>query len=49
MGRGIRRLVSLFEHIDNIIAEADHRIQVEHHGSQVPEPSNEEEMEARLA
>lgn len=49
MGRGIRRLVSLFEHMDTIIAEADYRIQVEYDGSQFPEPSNEEEVETRLA
>ena len=49
MGRGIRRLVSLFEPIDAIIAEADFRIQVEDHGSQVPDPRTEEEIEAKLA
>lgn len=49
MGRGIRRLVSLFEPIDNIIAEADYRIQVENDGSQFPEPCNANEREAKLA
>ncbi len=44
MGRGIRRLVSLFEPIDAIIAEADYRIQVENDGSQVPEPITEEQI-----
>lgn len=47
-GRGIRRLVSLFEPIDSIIAEADYRIQVENDGSQFPLPCNAEEVEAKL-
>ncbi len=48
MGRGIRRLVTLFEPIDTIIAEADYRIQVEYDGSQVPEPCTEKEILAKL-
>lgn len=46
MGRGIRRLVSLFEPVDDIITEADFRIQ---NGSQLPEPHTADEIEARLA
>jgi hypothetical protein len=48
-GRGIRRLVSLFEPIEAIIAEADYRIQVENDGSQFPEPRTADEVEKKLA
>jgi len=47
MGRGIRRLVSLFEPIDAIIAEADYRLEVEKDGSQVPEPYTENQILAK--
>lgn len=49
MGRGIRRLISLFEPIDAIIAEADYRIQVESDGSQFPDPITDEDVEKKFA
>ncbi len=49
MGRGIWRLVSLFESIDSIIAEADYRIQVEADGSQFPGSITVEDVEKKFA
>jgi hypothetical protein len=49
MGRGIRRLISLFESIDTLIAEADYRLQVENDGSQMPEPSTVDEFVQKTA
>ena len=47
MGRGIRRLVSLFEPIDAIVAEADYHLQVEKDGSQFPQPYTDDQVEAK--
>jgi hypothetical protein len=47
MGRGIRRLVSLFEPIDAIVAKADYRLQVEKDGSQFPQPYTDDQVEAK--
>ena len=49
MGRGIRRLVSLFEPLDAIINEADSRLQAEADGGELPEPTTDEEGEAHEA
>jgi len=49
MGRGIRRLISLFESLETIINEADNRLQAEADGQEPPEPTNDEEVEAREA
>jgi len=49
MGRGIRRLISLFESIDALIVEADYRLQVENDGSQLPEPSTIVEIVQKTA
>lgn len=48
MGRGIRRLVSLFQPIDALVAEADYRIQVENDGSQFPSPITDEDVEKKF-
>ncbi len=49
MGRGIRRLVSLFESVDGIINEADRRIQAEADGHEPIVPTTDEEIEERDA
>jgi hypothetical protein len=51
MGRGIRRLISLFESLEAIINEADNRLQAEADGRvTVPmEPTTDEEIEAHEA
>ena len=46
MGRGIRRLVSLFESLDVIINEADNRLQAEADGRVPLQPTTDEEIEA---
>lgn len=46
MGRGIRRLVSLFESLDAIINEADNRLQAEADGQVPLQPTTDEEIEA---
>jgi hypothetical protein len=46
MGRGIRRLISLFEPLEMIINEADTRLQAEADGRESPEPITDEEVEA---
>jgi hypothetical protein len=48
MGRGIRRLISLFESLEAIINEADHRLQAEADGV-LQEPTTDEEVEAHEA
>ena len=45
MGRGIRRLISLFESLEAIINEADHCLQAEADGDP-QEPTTDEEDEA---
>jgi hypothetical protein len=49
MGRGIRRLISLFESLEAIINEADNRLQAEAEGQESPEPTNDEEVETHEA
>ena len=49
MGRGIRRLISLFESVDGIINEADRRIQAEADGHEPNVPTTDEEIEERDA
>ena len=49
MGRGIRRLVSLFESVDGIINEADRRIQAEADGHEPIVPTTDEEIEEQDA
>ena len=49
MGRGIRRLVSLFESVDGIINEADRRIQAEADGHEPIVPTTDDEIEERDA
>lgn len=49
MGRGIRRLISLFEPLETIITEADNRLQAEVDGREPPEPTTNEEVEAHEA
>jgi hypothetical protein len=49
MGRGIRRLVSLFEPLEWIINEADNRLQAEADGQEPPEPTTDEEIEENEA
>jgi hypothetical protein len=55
MGRGIRRLISLFEPLEMIINEADNRLQADNHlqaeadGRELPEPTTDEEVEAHEA
>ena len=44
MGRGIRRLVSLFESVDGIINEADRRIQAEADGHEPMVPTTDEQI-----
>ncbi len=46
MGRGIRRLVSLFESLVAIITEADTRLQAEADGQDLSAPTTDEEVEA---
>jgi hypothetical protein len=46
MGRGVRRLISLFESLEVIILEADNRLQAEVDGQVPPEPITDEELEA---
>ena len=46
MGRGIRRLVSLFDTLETIIHEADNRLQAEADGEDLSPPATEEEVEA---
>ncbi len=48
MGRGIRRLISLFESLEAIINEADNRLQAEADG-RVTVPTTDEEIEAHEA
>jgi hypothetical protein len=49
MGRGIRRLISLFESLEMIIAEADNRLQAEADGQELSPPTTDEEVEAHEA
>ena len=49
MGRGIRRLVSLFESVDGIINEADRRVQAEADGHEPIVPTTDEEIEEQDA
>jgi hypothetical protein len=49
MGRGIRRLISLFESVDEIINEADRRIQAESDGHEPVVPTTDEESEEQEA
>jgi hypothetical protein len=49
MGRGIRRLISLFEPLEAIINEADNHLQAKADGRESPEPTTEEEAEAHEA
>jgi hypothetical protein len=49
MGRGIRRLVSLFESLELIINEADNRLQAEADDHEPPEPTTSEEIEEKEA
>ena len=49
MGRGIRRLISLFESLEAIINEADNRLQAEADGQEPPEPTDNEEVEMHEA
>ena len=49
MGRGIRRLISLFEPLETIINEANDRLQAEVDGREPLEPTTNEEAEAREA
>jgi len=49
MGRGIRRLISLFESLETIITEADDRIQGEADGQELSPPTTDEEVEAHEA
>ncbi len=44
MGRGIRRLISLFDSLEAIINEADNRLQAEADGA-AQEPTTDEEIE----
>ena len=46
MGRGIRRLISLFESLEMIIAEADNRLQAEADGQELSPLTTNEEIEA---
>ena len=48
MGRGIRRLISLFEPLEAIINEADNRLQAETDGPDPPDPpdATDEDVEA---
>jgi hypothetical protein len=46
MGRGIRRLISLFESLETIITEADNHIQGEADGQELSPPTTDEEVEA---
>jgi len=48
MGRGIRRLISLFESLEAIINEADNRFQAEADGV-AQEPTTDEEIEEHEA
>jgi len=48
MGRGIRRLISLFEPLEAIINEADNHLQAEADGV-TQEPTTDEEVEAHEA
>jgi hypothetical protein len=49
MGRGIRRLISLFDPLEAIINEADSRLQAEADGREPPEPTTDEEVDAHEA
>lgn len=49
MGRGIRRLVSLFDSLETIINEADTRLQAEADGQELSPPTTDEEVEAHEA
>lgn len=49
MGRGIRRLVSLFDSLETIINEADNRLQAEADGQELSPPTTDEEVEAHEA
>ena len=49
MGRGIRRLISLFEPLEAIINEADSRLQAEADGQELSPPTTDEEVEAHEA
>jgi hypothetical protein len=48
-GRGIRRLISLFESVDGIINEADRRIQAEADGHEPIAPTTDAEIEEQEA
>ena len=45
MGRGIRRLISLFDSLETTINEADNRLQAEADGRGAREPATDEEIE----
>jgi len=49
MGRGIRRLISLFEPLETIINEADNCLQLEADGQEPPLPTTEDEVEEQEA
>jgi hypothetical protein len=49
MGRGIRRLISLFESLEMIIAEADNRLQAEADGQELSPPMTDEEIDVHEA
>jgi len=49
MGRGIRRLVVLFESIDDLVTEADNRYVAESEGTSIVEPVLDEEIEQQIA
>jgi hypothetical protein len=45
MGRGIRRLISLFDSLEAIINEADNRLQAEADARAAQEPTTDEDIE----
>jgi len=45
IGRGIRRLISLFDSLEVTINEADNRLQAEADGQEAQEPTTDEEIE----
>jgi len=49
MGRGIRRLVSLFESLELIINEANNHLQAEADDQEPPDPTTNEEIEEQEA
>jgi len=48
MGRGIRRLISLFESLEMIIAEANNRLQAEADGQELSPPMEIDAHEASV-